>query len=33
MGGAGENTGTGDKLPTVRQHSMNLETQSDRTVR
>jgi len=32
MGGAGENAETGDKLPTIRQHTRNSETQSDRTV-
>ena len=30
MGGAGENAGTGDKLPTIRQHSRNSDTQRDR---
>jgi hypothetical protein len=29
MGGARENAGIGDRLATIRQHIMNLETQSD----
>ena len=30
MGGAGENAGTGDKSPTIRQHSGNSAAQRDR---
>jgi len=32
MGGAGVNAGRRDRLPTIRQHTRNSETQSDRTV-
>jgi len=32
MEGARENAGIGDKLPTIRQHTGNSETQSDRTL-
>jgi len=32
MGDAGKNTGTGDKLPTIRHNTRNSETQSDRAL-